>query len=275
MKISNFKFQILNSQAGVTLLLSILLLASILAISFSLTTILFIEVRSSADLLKTEGALYGATGVGEQAFFNLERNVVSPSYITSQFNNNVVLKGQPVVSIASNPIFISKVGPGSSFTTTTNKYDFCTAAAVTNGCSFGKVTVNYINTNTGSNPLYAYLCQWDPNGTYPSAPCVTTGQSQGYWIGPSDPSGATFDTQGFVQLTPVNNSVSWTLDKDLQQELILTNPYPSGSIYFSISTFGADGTTPKGLPFVGKTSVIINTQNGSMNRKIQVTVPIR
>src|SRR6185295_13635472 len=96
------KYSASINQEGVTLLLAILILASVLAISFSLTTILFVEIRSSNDLIKTEGALYGATGVGEEAFFNLARQVPNPGYITA-FNNNVTLTGPPTVSSASNP----------------------------------------------------------------------------------------------------------------------------------------------------------------------------
>ncbi|MCL5774788.1 MAG: hypothetical protein M1333_01085, partial [Patescibacteria group bacterium] len=55
-----------NRQSGVTLLLAILVLSAIMAISFSLATIIFIEVRTSGDLVRTEGAIFGADAVSEQ-----------------------------------------------------------------------------------------------------------------------------------------------------------------------------------------------------------------
>ncbi len=261
-----------NHQPGVTLLLGILLLSAILAISFSLSTVIFIEVRSSGDLLKTEGALYGATGLGEQAFFNLIRKVSSPTYYTL-FDNNVSLNGPPEVSGISTPIFSGKILTNATFTSTDVKYDFCGSVATTSGCSFGKVTVTYIPTNSGSDSLYAYLCQWDPN-SFSGDPCTVEGES--YWQAPSEPGGAVLTSAGSVQLTPTTNPiVSWTLDPNLQQELVFTNPSGVSNIYFSVATYAVDGVTPKGLPYVGKTAVIVNTQNGSVGRKIQVTVPNR
>src|SRR5579864_1216596 len=87
------KFNIKHStsnirQEGVTLLLGLLILASLLAISFSLASILFIEVRSSSDLLKSESSLYAATGVGEESLFNLKRGVCpnnDPSCLATKY----------------------------------------------------------------------------------------------------------------------------------------------------------------------------------------------
>ncbi len=64
-----------NKQAGITLLLSILILAAVSAIAFSLATVLFIEIRSSGDLVRTEPALYATQGVLEQAIFKIKRSV--------------------------------------------------------------------------------------------------------------------------------------------------------------------------------------------------------
>ena len=271
------KYSSKKNPAGVTLLLAILLLASILAICFSLATILFVEVRSSSDLLKTEPAFYAASGVGEQALFNLIRNVPASTYV-SDFGNNVSLNGAPVVTSTSSPIFSDKVSPGSVFTSTLNKYGFCGTIATTSGCSYGKVTVSYIVTNS-SYPLFLYLCQWNPNGNYTTAPCTAMGTSQNYWLAPVADSQACNSSQtlqltdGSSQLTPTVSCASWNLDPLKQQELIMTNPYGSANIYFSIATFAADRTTPKGMPYVGKTAVVVNTQNGTVGRKLQVLVP--
>jgi hypothetical protein len=281
--IKNKKFQ---NQQGVTLLLAIMLLAAIMAISFSLTTILFIEIRSSSDLLKTEGSLYGATGVGEQALFNLKRQACvgnSPSCYITNFNNNVSLKGSPELVTSNTPIFTDKSVVGENFITTQNRYDFCGTnsyydpTGLVLGCSFGRVTVNYITTNANTDPLNVYLCEWDPNSAYTgSAPCSENSvPKKTYWLAPCSPNCGTNIQQadGSVQLTPTVNSVSFSLDSAKQQELVIVNPSSSNDVYFSVITYAPDNVTPKGLPFVGKTSINISTQNGSVGRKVQVNVP--
>lgn len=277
MKRLSYNNKISQSQSGVTLLLAILILAAILAISFSLASVLLVEVSSSGDLLRSEASFYGATGVGEQALFDLKRDACPSNGYNcyySQFSNSVNLNGSPQQVSTSTPIFSDKVLVASTFSNTTNKYDFCGDTATTTGCGYGKVTVNYIVTNSNEDSLYAYVCQWDRNaspGTYESnPPCTQTGQNQGYWIGPSN---GNWQSDGSVQLTPSVNSVSWTLNPGLQQELIITNPSGQSTIYFSVATFASDGVTPLGLPYVGKTSVEVNTLNGEVGRHIQVSAP--
>jgi len=281
-KILNSKSQIPNSrQAGVTLLLAILILSTVLSISFSLATILFIEVRNSSDLLRTEPAFYAASGVGEQALFDLERHSCpanDSTCYTSGFTNNVALSGVPSVISTSSPILGDRVKVGSTFTATLNDYGFCPANGQSTGCNFGKVTVDYIVSNNSSDNLFAYLCQFDPTSpsNYQTAPCtqlddLAHGLDQGYWL-TANSSGQNVD--GSYTLNANNLEESWTLDPNLQQELVLTHPTGSADIYVKISTFAdQSGTTPKGLPFVGKTAIEVNTVNSSVGRKIQVTVP--
>ncbi len=66
---------ILSRQQGISLMLSILLLAAITAISFSFITIVFIELRSSTDFVRSEPALYATLGVTEEALFQYKRYV--------------------------------------------------------------------------------------------------------------------------------------------------------------------------------------------------------
>jgi hypothetical protein len=62
-------------QDGVALMLSVLVLAAITAIAFSLSTIVFIELRASRDVLRSEPALYATLGVTEEALFKYKRVV--------------------------------------------------------------------------------------------------------------------------------------------------------------------------------------------------------
>jgi hypothetical protein len=261
-----------KNQEGVTILLAILILGSILAISFSLASILFIEVRDSGDLLKTEPALYAATGIGEQAFFNLERSACPSGTIDcyqTQFPNHVLNVGTPTVVASTTPIFTVRVKTGTTFNTTLNDYYFCTAGS--GGCGYGKVTISYVVTNGGSDALKTYLCQYDPAGSYPTTPCSAEGTGQGYW---DSPDAGVLNADGSITMTPLaNSSESWTLNPALRQQLILTNPAGAADIFVKIQTYDTDDVTGKGLPFVGKTVININTLNGSVSRKIQVSVP--
>jgi hypothetical protein len=276
-KISNFQFPISNAnQAGVTLLLAILILSSILAISFSLATVLFVEVRTSGDLVKTEPAIYAATGVGEQALFDLQRSACPSNgagCYTTNFPNGVTMPATPTTVASSSPIFTDRVKTGSSLGGTINKYFFCSGSG-TGGCGYGKAIVNYIPSNTGSDPLYAYMCEFDDTGhtSYPSAPCTATGTTQGYWKVPDN--GFPQNADGSVTLTPSNSSVSWTItNSGLQQELILTNPAGGNDIFAQIQTFAPNGTTGQGLPYLGKTAINISILNSVVGRKIQVVAP--
>lgn len=56
-------------------MLAVLVLAAITAVTFSLVTIVFIELRSSTDVLRTEPALYATLGVTEEALFQYKRFV--------------------------------------------------------------------------------------------------------------------------------------------------------------------------------------------------------
>jgi|GEM_PF-2266606 hypothetical protein len=278
-KIPNPKSQIPNSkQQGITLLLAILLLSSILAISFSLAAVLFIQIRSSGDLLKTEPALYAATGVGEEALFDQARHACTDNgseCYTANFFNNVTLPNTPTVLASSTPIFIADVKAGSTFSKTLNNYYFCASLGST-GCGYGQVTLNYITTtsDSASPTLYVYLCQFDPNPNDPNTnyfgvPCTATGTPASY--SPYWPDGINLD--GSVSMTStINNPESWALTPGDQQQLILTNPGTS-DIYVQIETFASDGVTPKGLPYVGETAIDVSTQNASVGRKIQVVVP--
>lgn len=269
-----------KNQKGVTLLLAIVLLAAMLSISFSIATILFIEIRVSGDLTKTEASLYAANGVSEQEIFNLKRSVCTGSGTCpvplSQFDNGTVLRGEPKISSTSPSTLILKLAVGS-----TKILNFCNAAASTVGCGYGSVTVQNLTQSSASNAsIDAYLCQW--NAAYDSSvdygdngPCYvekdTNGSllnTYGYWLDPTQ-GGTTYQ----VTLTSSANTMAqWAnLDNNYQQELVLVNN-GSAPAYVSVSTYDPNGV-PLGLPYVGSTSVTVDTINASVGRRVQVIVP--
>jgi hypothetical protein len=75
-----------SPQAGISLMLGILVLAAITAVAFSLAAIVFIEVRSSGDVTRTEPAMYAALGVTEEALFQYKRYIVDDPQLDDDFN---------------------------------------------------------------------------------------------------------------------------------------------------------------------------------------------
>ncbi len=252
------------SQAGVTILLAILILSSILAITFSLSSILFIELRSSTDLVKSEGSLYGSSAVAEEAVYSIKRSVCPDTNqncfdFVSNFSSNSVLTTQPAFSSTSTPVIQEKVPKYTSLTTTKNIYDFCGTAATQSGCGYGRVQIVF-NDIGNSSSVFAYLCEFSPTMSYGSAPC-------------SDPNNTLyFTTQHKTQLSASYGQITWDLNTSMQQTLYLYNQ-SSADAYVTITTYDANMTTLKGLPFVGKTAVDISTQNGQLGRKVRVIVP--
>jgi hypothetical protein len=276
-----------SKQAGVTLLLAILVLGTMLAIALSLATVLFVEIRTSGDLDRSEGAIYAATGIGEQSLFYLKRQVCTDptcdmlaTATTFAYDNGISLSAPPVVSSTTTPVFHDMIPANGSFALA-NVYNFCSDLATSTGCNFAAATVQYLS-NSGNNNLSDYLtadmCQFDPSGDIPnlygtSTPCsdpTFNGYDGGpsYWItgGLNVEMGLPGNSLGYASAT------SWSLLDQDAQELILFNTSPD-NIYVSISTFGPGSTTPFGLPLSGETSVNINAVNGTASRKIQVIVP--
>jgi hypothetical protein len=280
----NKRFDFLNNidrQDGITLLLGILVLSAILAISFSLTTILLVEVRSSGDLLRTETAYYGAQSVTEEALYKFKRqvpaggcdtvsltNCYSPTVGTVDLHSIV-----PFENPITDPIQQDIVPQGGSFSVSAKHYAIyniaCPAAdpsksapCNTGGSGYGKIIVTYKNSGN-TNTLHAYLCQFDPTKYYPApGPCVDPNNiADNYWLAKD----ATTNNPGVA--------LSWSnLDPSKQQELILFNPDTYAPIYIQIETFDSS-FNPKGIPYFEQNVVDINAQNAGVNRKIRVLIP--
>lgn len=253
-----------SSQDGVTILLAILILSSILAITFSLSSILFIELRSSTDLVKSEGSLYGSSAVAEEAVYSVKRGVCPSDNqncfdFVSNFSSNSTLTTQPAFSSTSTPVIQEKIPRYTSFTNTKNIYDFCGTLATQSGCGYGRVQIVFNDIGNNSS-AFVYLCEFSPTMSYGSAPC-------------SDPYNTLyFTSQHKTQLSASNGQVVWDLNTSMQQALYIYNP-SSADAYVTITTYDTNMSTLKGLPFVGKTAVDISTQNGQLGRKVRVIVP--
>lgn len=256
---SENKIQFKNSsQSGVTLMLAVLVLASITAVAFSLATIVFIEIRSAGDSSRTEPALYATLGVTEEALFQYKRaydpigglNLNVPACQPANENvcliNGVTLTlpdidGQPqpiAFDYSPREEFIggnvTKILP----MYVVNIYD-------EQQYKFLKVDVLPNESNAGidiSTNIY-YADQLDPVPGF---------------SGTASP-GAPFSTSGFYSSG--------------QYELILTNT-TSQDITVVITTERVGDLQPAGLPFVGEQVLRIMADYVGLTRTYQVRIPI-
>jgi hypothetical protein len=163
----------INQQAGVTLLLAVLVLAAITAIAFSLAAIITVEIRSSGDVLRTEPALYAVQGVAEEAFFKYTRSVANSSLdiatndnagdttgCTSTAPNVCLLNG---VSLGNPPPRARQLDPAPRVdviaAATTNRYLFIDPAQPNDfGQAFSSISVTELNGILGVTAVFNKCC---------------------------------------------------------------------------------------------------------------------
>lgn len=277
-----YQFDFNLSQAGVTLLLAILVLSAVLAVSVSLATIMYVEVRTSGDLLHTEVSYYGGSAAIEEGIYKVKRKIdqnggpeqcdVSLPNCYSPNVGAVSLNTIPPIEDQLNDPVISDIIPqgatmssATSFPASAKSYPLYNPSNITGGSNYGQITVSYLPTGN-TDHLQVYLCQFDPSysigpGTnqYSSLPC-------------SDPSNTQYWLVAGGDLYSGNSPQTWLLDGTKQQQLILFDPGNTGPVYVQISTYDA-ALNPKGMPNFEKTTIDVNAQSAGINRKIRVQIP--
>ncbi len=256
---NNLKVQ--NSEAGVSLILAILILSAVTAIAFSLATIVFIEIRSAGDSARTEPALYATLGVTEEAMFQYKRFYENPSEFnvpTCTPEDQPSEKGYVPKNVCSiNGVTLTMPG------TQPIQFDD----------SPGVITVDPMSTKTF--PLYLpnsfdqqfleVILELLPNNYSVK---FTGSFSATYVDGTTDDGGCA----PFVLVVDV--PVSCTPGPSGQYELVLTNPSENQTLAVKVSTKRVDGSTPSGLPFVGEQVLRINANYLGLTRTYQVRIPI-
>ncbi len=231
-----------SSQAGVSLLLAVLVLASITAISFSLATIVFVEIRSSSDFIRSERALYSAYAITEEALFKYSRGV-DFDYL----DGNGELNGVGLVATdtqeAQSPLI--DVIPASSAA----QYDLVEATDPNGSANYKKIRL--VHYSQGGGALDYQFWSIDPVGEG-GRQLVSQGQLTGY--------GEVFEHSN--------------LDLNLQYELDLTNG-TSDDITINLYTYGPTVDEPKGLPNIGQTIVEIVASYLGLTRKYQAVIPVQ
>ncbi len=271
MKKKNFKYN-----EGVTLLIAVLILSVVMAVSFSLATVLLAESRSSGDLLRTEPALYAATSVTEEALFGVKRVTGNSSYSTLVGNTKLTSATAPF----NDPIQTVKVFAGTRyFTGSQNVYLIYNPDNLHGPSNYSRLTVTFLDTHTPGTKLNIYLCQWDPQNPPTDAEgnfkeVCTDAQDTSYMSYQNSHAlnpGETWDTSGIVSGSYTCGSC---INPNFQQELILYQTPGSvpADISVQIESFDSDGN-PKGIPYFNKTAVDVSAANANVGRNVRVVIP--
>jgi hypothetical protein len=234
-----------HDERGVSLLMAVLVLASITAISFSLATIVFIEIRASADFVRSERALYASYAITEEALFKYSRGATF-----NYLNGEETLNGVALEATESS--------------TTTSPYSDALSA--------------------GASEQYTLVNPEDPNGPGGYGGIQITNVSQNgatiqvqlYSIDPAEEGGArTLVTEAgplaFNESFPDNGTED--LDPLLQYEVVVTNVSATNGVSFNIYTYDSNGID-KGLPNIGESLVEITASYLGLTRKYQAHIPV-
>ncbi len=260
--------------AGVTLLIAILILSTVLAISFSLATILLAEARNSGDLLHTEPALYADNAISEEALYNVSR----ATGVTTYSSSVGVLPVTSTSTLLNDPVQQVKIpSSNTSYNCGANCYVFYNPTNPYGPGGYGRVQITFLDTGVVGASLHIYLCQWDPL----NPPKDSNGNYKNVCSDPTDQSYMSFQDTNPSPLSPgqtwdsaINCGGCMDSTGSKQQQLVLyqtTNGQPA-NIYAQIATFDSAGN-PKGVPYFGQTAVNISSTNAGVNRNIKVVVP--
>ncbi len=246
-----------KKQAGISLMLAVLILSAITAIAFSLATIVFIEIRSSGDVVRTEPNLYASLGVTEEALFQYKRFVsasdldivnCNPKALNPCVINNVTLSlpnvnGQPQpIQYEDNPI-VKVIDGGSQIEIPMYQPDNYAK-------QYGKIKIDILP--GARNSLKVKFRNTDSSGVVTYEP-----PSGNYTVS----SGTPFVYTGFT------NSG--------QYDLILDNTSPGSSDLSAVlSTYDTNQTTAKGLPFIGQNVLKIVADYLGLSRTYRVQIPL-
>ncbi len=222
-------------------------MSAILAIAFSLATIIFIEVRGSGYVLRTEPALYAVQGTTEEAFLNYKQLPAGLRAYTTGLNGVVLNSPGPTVKTSPGSPLLDTIVPGSK------KYEIIDSANLYEAARFGTLKVSYLH---GSGQLSAQLTEINP---HPDQSC-----------------GGTATLSGTLN-SPASQPFFTNLDSCLQYELVLSNS-GTANIDVKIDTTAkgdpgiADGQ-PKGLPYIGSTVLEVTANYRGLTRKYLVSIP--
>lgn len=295
-----------NPQAGVTLLLSILVLSAIVAISFSFASIILVEIRSSGDVARTEPAFYAVQGVVEETIFKIKRAVPDTLERENDFFFGTC-GSDTVVSAGAQVTTENQVGLTSGLCDTNPDADVTDIIPPTSGqnpantqsiynlydpsnpytnqacvggkdpeCSGGsweasaysKVEFHHL-ANPGGG-MYIYFCAADKD-------CFTDG-----WDAQRSLNSGCVEFYDHANEGPTGGCVdAGNIEPDKAYQFFVVNTSSSTNAGIQIKSWGPDPvngcvlpcTTAKGLPVFGQFSVNVTASYLGLTRKYQVNIP--
>lgn len=261
---------------GVTLFLSVLVLSSIVAVAFSVATVTLVEVQTAGDVLRTEPSYYADLGITEEAIFILKRQVgtppapslgsnCAPSYTGYTGPNPLVANQVKICDVATSHNIEARVlSSASSYGSARRFYLYNPAnlAPDSNGympSGYGSVALTNTSGQTGTNvTLHVYMCRLDDD-------CIVSGS----WV----------VNQDLVANSTllINNINFGAFDgSKYSYELAFTNN-SGGTLnpldgFIQIVTLDTS-SNPKGLPYLNKKAVTIQSSKSGLTRRVEVLIP--
>lgn len=233
MKFFNLKFSIFkqDQESGATLIIALILLASVTFISFALSTVIIREMKAARLILETEPALSGANSGGEVALYRFQRSFGGSGS-----------QGSLPQSNASYTVATDFYDDSYDFTVQANEilkislYDAENIANVQPGYSSVRVA------NTTGQPIKANVYSW----ATPSAPlCV------------------------FNSIPAGNNSICSNLNAGADQRYIVeVERQGAGSATGQLTALGVGGEV-KGIP-AAVPQMTVTGSSGGTQRRIQI-----
>lgn len=244
-----------NSQSGVTLLLSVLLLSAITTIAFSLAAVGFSELATSDDLARTEPIFYHSLGIAEEATFGMKRQESSVlsrlgSECASSFTAYVI-ETSPIASKAK----YCNVNQDTSIEVAVPKNTGSSAVRVyaydpnTGGSGSQYTTVRIRKTSDNGGVVELFVCKLTEEcsdlSQYPSTPLQN------------------WDIGGTVLYA---GDPATSIPPEHPYEIVLLNR-TGPKEYVEIVT------APMGLPYLNKQAIEIQSEYGRLIRRLRVLVP--
>jgi hypothetical protein len=244
-KVQKNKLKAYRSEKGVTLLLTLMILAAISAIVFSISVIALNEVKTSSDEINSEPAITGAEAMAEQMLYDNIRGLNSSctgtplnetlpsSGVATTFVNSYYYPGTYITSVAANSSQVLYL------------YDPCLPGAAAN---YTSLSVQMGATGNGN----VAVCSWNLSN------CQASPDIAGYSL--SAGQDTTNVTGG---PTPLNSNA--------QYQIILTNTTGSPES-FGLTTTSTSPSVITGIP-APIVTIITTGSLGGVTRKLQTLLP--
>ena len=247
-----------NGQEGVTLLLSVLVLSAITAISFSLAAVAFVEIANSNDLAKTEPVLYASIGIAEEATYGIKRGVTSLQTSLGTCNTFASYPNTPAQYVTNktkicdinldNDIEIDVPTNASSYNTARKLYAYDPANSGNGAGGYTQITIK--NTSALQTSFGVYICELNQE-------CESPGSGTYTWSHQKLPllSG---ETDTYAAADGMSASKAY--------EINIINLGANAGFVEVI-------TQPKGLPYLSKKAVEVQSSSGRLIRRLRVLIP--